>query len=384
MMPSTRLPALLLLLATLTACSRPAPPPEPVRAVKLQRVTVGPVLAGEEFAAEIRARTESRLGFRVAGKLLQRPVEVGQSVRAGQVLAVIDPQDYQLGLQAAQAQVSAAQTQRDLAAADLRRYESLRDQGFVSGAEIERRQATLQGAEAALAQARAQAGVQGNQAAYTRLQAEADGVIVAVEAEPGQVLATGAPVVRLAHQGPRDAVLSVPEDRVAGVRVGQPARVVVGAQGGPSATPLEGTVREVAAAADLATRTFTVKVALPARTPQPPLGATATVRLAQPSAAPGGAALASIRLPSAALWKQGQGTAVWVLDGTDQKVRARTVEVGGLEGNDVLIRAGLQPGDEVVVAGVHVLSDGQVVTRYREAPAGATVPSTPAESSARR
>jgi membrane fusion protein, multidrug efflux system len=377
MMPSIRFSATVLLLAALTACSRPAPSPEPVRAVKLQRVSDGTVQAADEFAAEIRARTESRLGFRVAGKLLQRPAEVGQMVRAGQLLAVIDPQDYQLGLQAAQAQVSAAQTQRDLAAADLRRYESLRDQGFVSGAEIERRQATLQGAEAALTQARAAAGVQGNQAAYTRLLADADGVVVAVEAEPGQVLATGVAVVRLAHQGPRDVVLSVPEDRVAGVRVGQTALVTLGPQGGPSASPMEGTVREVAAAADPATRTFMVKVALPSRAVQPPLGATATVRLSLSGAAQAAAA-GVIRLPSAALWKQGQGSAVWVLDGAESKVRARTVEVAGLDGQDVLIRSGLKPGEDVVVAGVHVLGEGQAVTRYRETPPPAPAPSTQA------
>ena len=378
MLSTTRTTLLLALVATLGACSRPAPPPEPVRAVKLQAVAAGPVPSGVEYAAEIRARTESRLGFRVGGKLVQRPAEVGQQVRAGQLLAVIDPQDYQLGAQAARAQLAAAQTQRDLAAADFKRFESLREQGFISAAELDRRQAALQAAEAGLAQARAQADVQVNQAAYTRLLADAYGVVVAVEAEPGQVLAAGAPVLRLARQGPRDAVLSVPEDRVQQLRTGQAATVALWSQGSSGATTLKGTVREVAAAADPATRTYAVKVALAENQAQPPLGATASVRLQSVgvATAASGSAPAWIRLPSASLWKQGQGSAVWVFDAKAQQVRARSVQVAGLDGNEAVITSGLQPGEEVVVAGVHVLTEGQSVTRYQ--PGAAPVTSPPA------
>jgi multidrug efflux pump subunit AcrA (membrane-fusion protein) len=178
----------------LTACSRPEAPLEPIRSVKLLTVSAGALGLQSEYAGEVRARTESRLGFRVGGKLLQRPAEVGQRVVAGQLLAQLDPQDLALASQAAQAQVSAAQTQRDLAAADLKRFTDLKAQGFVSGAEIERRQANLQAAEATLKQAQAQGAVQGNQASYTRLLADAAGVVLAVDAEVGQVLASGATV----------------------------------------------------------------------------------------------------------------------------------------------------------------------------------------------
>lgn len=360
MLRSALLPSAVLCLAALAGCSRPAPPSEPVRAVKLMKIEAGSLMGQQEYAADIRARTESRLGFRVGGKLVQRPAEVGQVVKAGQLLAVLDAQDYQSAAQAAAAQATAARSQRDLAAADLRRFESLREQGFISGAEIERRQTALKAAQAALDQAQAQASVQSNQVAYTRLLADADGVVVAVDAEPGQVVAAGAPVVRLARNGPRDAVLAVPEDRVMAVKVGQSAEVGLWAQPGQG-TPLalQGQVREVAASADALTRTYAVKVAL-ANGPQPPLGATATVRLSGSAVAPG----AALRLPTSALWKQGSGSAVWVFDAQANVVRARSVTVAGLDGNQALIAQGLQPGDEVVTAGAHVLAEGQAVVRY--------------------
>lgn len=348
------------LLASLAACSRPEPVQEPVRSVKLVKVGGASVGFEAEFAADIRARVESRLGFRVGGKLTQRLVESGQVVRAGQVLAVIDPQDYQLAAQAAAAQVVAAQTQRDLAAADLKRFEALRDQGFVSGAEIERRQATLRASEATLVQAKTQASVQGNQAAYTQLVADTAGVVVGVEAEAGQVVSAGGTVVRLARQGPRDAVLAVPEDLVTQIKVGQPVVVTLWAQAAMGEQTLNGRVREVAASADPATRTYTVKVALP-DAQQPPLGATAKVRLQGDTQQ---AAPKVVKLPATALWQQGSGSAVWVFDAKANTVKARAVQVAGSDGKEAVITAGLQPGEEVVSAGVHVLTEGQEVTRY--------------------
>lgn len=348
----------------LAACSRPEAPQEPLRAVKLIQVAPAVLQSGPEYAAEIRARTESALGFRVGGKLLQRPAQLGETVRAGQLLALLDGQDYQLGAQAASAQVAAAQTQRDQARADLKRSESLQAQGFVSGAEVEQRQNALRTAEAALNAARAQSSVQGNQAGYTRLLADADGVIVSVDAEPGQVVAAGQTVLRLAHAGARDAVLAVPEDQVGRVRPGQPAQVRLWGQG--AARTLPGKVREVAASADPLARTYAVKVGIEGKA-QPSLGATANVRLGAAKAS----APAAIRLPTTALWQQGQGSAVWVFDAASGKVRARTVQVAGADGNEVVIASGLQPGEEVVVAGIHVLSEGQSVIRYRGAPAAA-------------
>jgi RND family efflux transporter MFP subunit len=303
---------------------------------------------------------ESRLGFRVGGKLVQRPAEVGQRVQAGQLLAQLDATDLALGSQAAQAQVSAAQTQRDLAAADLKRFAELKAQGFISGAELERRQAALDAAEASLRQARAQGAVQGNQTGYARLLADAAGVVVAVDAEVGQVVAAGTPVLRLARDGARDVVFAVPEDRLGSVRPGTPAQVRLwsAAQGGPAGAALSGAVREVAASADPATRTYQAKLALPAGV-DIPLGATAYVTLA--GAATG---MPAIHLPTSALMRADGASAVWVFDPATSTVQARTVQLAGADGHQLLVTSGLQPGEEVVAAGVHVLTAGQKVTRF--------------------
>ncbi len=242
----------------LASCSRPTPPEEPLRAVRVLTVGVANFSSGYEFAGEVRAQTESRLGFRVGGKIIRRQAELGQRVRAGQVLAQLDPRDYQLAADGAKAQLRAAATNRDLAAADFKRYKELKDQNFISGAELERRESTFQSAQAQVDQAQSQLAVQGNQTSYALLKADVAGVVTAVEAEPGQVVVAGAPVLRIAADGPRDVVFSVPEDKVALFKPGLPVQV----RGWAQETPLGARVREVAASADPATRTYPVKVAV--------------------------------------------------------------------------------------------------------------------------
>lgn len=351
-----RLPTLLCVLA-LAACSRPEPPPEPVRAVKLLTVGTAPLTAQVAYAGEVRARTESRLGFRVPGKILQRQAELGQRVHAGQLLAQLDPRDFELAAAAARAQVSAARTQRDLASADAQRYEALKAQNFISGAELERRHASLEAAQASLDQAQAQAAAQGNQSAYTRLVADADGVVTGVDAEPGQVVAAGASVVRLARDGARDVVFAVPEDKLARMAVGQ--QLVVQRWAGGAA--LVATVRELAASADPATRTFAVKAAIEGAE-APPLGATVTV--VPPALSARGAE--AIVLPTTALMQSGDGTAVWVFDAASSTVRAQAVQIATADGNQAVVASGLAPGMQVVATGVHVLAPGQQVTVYED------------------
>nr|WP_321572383.1 efflux RND transporter periplasmic adaptor subunit [Ramlibacter tataouinensis] len=341
----------------LAACGKGEPAPEPVRSVKVMAVGVGSFNSDNEFAGEVKAQVESRLGFRVAGKIVSRQAEMGQRVKAGQVLAQLDARDYQLAADAARAQVAAAQTNRDLAAADFKRYTALRDQNFISGAELERRESTLKAAQAQLDQAQAQLAAQGNQAAYASLVADAAGVITAIEAEPGQVVSAGTPVVRIARDGPRDVVFSVPEDKVAAIRPGSEVRVRTWSDQGE----LPGKVREVAASADPVTRTFMVKVGLEAKADLP-LGATVSV-------SPKALSLAGtpvIKLPTSALRKDGQGTAVWVLDKATMTVKSVPVQVAAADGNEAVIASGLQPGMLVVAAGVHVLSPGQKVAIYQE------------------
>lgn len=339
----------------LAACSRQEPLPEPVRAVKVMTVGEASLQSEAVYAGDIRARIESRLGFRVGGKLAQRLVEVGQRVKAGQAMAMVDPQDYQLSVQAAQAQLMAAQTQRDVAQADYKRYENLKAQGFISGAELERREATLKAAEAAWVQARAQSQAQVNQLAYAQLQATAAGVVTALEAEVGQVLAAGQPVVRLAHDGQRDAVFNVPEQAVSALRVGMPLQAQL-----PGHAPvLKGRVREVGASADPVTRTFQVKLALDASEALP-LGATVNVQVpGRPSVTQ------AIQLPTTALRQEGADTAVWVLQEDSMTVQSRKVVLGPVQAEQVSIVSGLQPGQKVVLAGVHALSPGQKVSVYK-------------------
>lgn len=348
----------------LVACSKPAEAPEPERAVRT--LVLKDASAGQlhEYAAEVRARTESRLSFRVGGKLLQRRVNLGDSVKEGQVLAQLDAQDLVLAQDGAKAGELAARVNRDQLEADYRRFVELRAQGFISAAELERRESAFKAAQAQLAQARAQAGVQGNQAAYTLLSADTAGVITGVDAEPGMVVGAGTPVVRLAHDGPRDIVFSVPEDQLGQLRAAAARPGALKARLWSDAQPSRAvTLREVSAAADPVTRTFLVKAdagAIGAK-----LGQSATVSLALPSAQN------VIKLPLSAVFEQQGRTVVWLLDPASMTLKLQAIQLGGAEGNEVVVLSGLKPGQEVVTAGVHVLTAGQKVRRYEAGKAAA-------------
>lgn len=354
---------------SLLGCTKPTPTEEPIRSVKVITVGLASVQTGAEFAGEVRARVESRLGFRVGGKIVRRQAELGQRVKVGQILAQLDPQDYKLAADAGRAQVAAATTSRDLAAADFKRFKELRDQNFISGAELERREAALKAAQAQLEQAQAQFSGQGNQAAYTTLVADVAGVVTSVEAEPGQVVAPGTPVVRIAQDGPRDVVFSVPEDRVAQIKPGSGVNVRVWSAN----TTLQGVVREVAASADPVTRTFGVKVSLDVKDPVT-LGTTVAVT---PQALRSSAAQV-IKLPTSALVQSARASAVWVLDTSSMTVKLQPVQVATADGNEVVLASGLQPGAVVVSAGVHVLAPGQKVSIYKENKAVAPINSAQA------
>ncbi len=356
-------------LGLLSACSKPMPAEEPVRAVKVVSVGMDAQRSAVEYSGEVRARVESNLGFRVAGKIIRRQVELGRQVRAGEILAQLDPQDYKLSADAARAQLAAAATNRDLAAADFRRYKDLREQNFISSAELERRETTLKAAQAQFDQAQAQLSGQGNQLAYTNLVADVSGVVTAVAAEVGQVVAAGTPIVRIAQGGPRDVVFSVPEDKVQTVRVGSTAKLSLWA----SQQTLRGTVREVAASADPVTRTYSVKLTVEGKEALP-LGATVSVAAA--AFAHGDTPV--IKLPTSALLRDGNQAAVWILDAATMTVKLQPIVIATADGNDVIIGSGLVPGMQVVVAGVHVLQAGQKVTLYQVARADAAATPTSA------
>ncbi|CAN5691713.1 efflux RND transporter periplasmic adaptor subunit [soil metagenome] len=345
----------------LAGCSKPEPAPDPIRAVRTTTIASQSVGGVHEYAAEVRARTESRLGFRVGGKMIRRDANLGDSVKAGQVLAQLDPRDLRLGQDAARAAVASAQVSYEQSVADFKRYKELRDQGFISSADLERRDTTLKAARAQLEQAKAQSSVQGNQAAYASLVADASGVITEVSADAGTVVSAGTPVLRLAHDGPRDVVFAVPEDRVSLIKT-------LAAQGGHFRVRLWGaegaampaTIREISAAADPMTRTFQVKADIGKATADNAvrLGQTATVLMDLPKTT------GVTKLPLSALREEKGATSVWVVDRGSMTVKAQDIQLAGAEGNDAVISGGLAPGQVVVTAGVHVLSPGQKVKFY--------------------
>ncbi|RYY94663.1 MAG: efflux RND transporter periplasmic adaptor subunit, partial [Comamonadaceae bacterium] len=287
--------------ALLVGCADKPAPEEPVRSVKLITIGLGEFGTEPEFSGEVRARVESRLGFRVGGKITRRQAELGQHVSAGTVLAQLDPQDFRLAADAARAQVGLGEFAIGGGGGDLQRYRELRAQNFISGAELERRESTAKAAQAQFDQARAQLSSQGNQASYATLVADVSGVVTAIEAEPGQVVASGTPVVRIAQDGSRDVVFSVPEDRAGSLAIGSPVSV----RGWAGGKDIEGKVREVAASADPVTRTFAVKVAIDAAG-APPLGATVYAR----PRALARTGTPVIKLPTSALRQDGANTAV--------------------------------------------------------------------------
>lgn len=350
--------AVLIACAVLTACSRGNTVPEPVRTARTWRAGTAGAQAGIEFAAEVKARNEAALGFQVAGKLLAREVQLGETVKAGQVLARLDPADLQLAQRAAEAAEASAQTQWAQAQADFKRFEQLHAQGFISAAELERRKSTLDAARAQHQQATASSRLQGNQSAYSVLRSPGAGVVTAVLADPGTVLASGTPVLRLAQAGPRDAVFSVPENRVAQARalLGQADALRVRIAQESTARPA--TLHELAAAADPATRTFLAKADLGMS--DLALNQTATVMLpAEQGAAD------TMLVPLAAVAERDGRSVVWRLDGATMTVQPQPVTLLEAQGEQWRVR-GVPPGAELVTAGLHVLRPGQKVRRLHD------------------
>jgi RND family efflux transporter MFP subunit len=345
----------------LSGCGKAPQAVQDIRPVRAITLTAAPVNGEIELPGEIRPRIESRVGFQVPGRISTRRVEVGQQVAAGAVLATLDPADFKLSAAAAAEQLTAAQVDRDQQRADLRRFEDLHRQGFISGAELERRRAQLDAAEARLRQAQAQADVSGNQAAHTVLRAPARGVISGVDAEVGQVVSAGQSVVRLALDGAKEVAIAIPEARLEALRRIAEVGVTVWA----SEAQLRGRVREIAPMADAATRTYAARITLLDPPPGIALGMTATVRFAVPSAGP------ALAVPLSALLREGEATYVWKVDRQAMTVERAPVQVAGVAGNDVLLGGGVQAGETIVTAGVHLLQPGQKV---RLLDAGAIAP----------
>ena len=337
-------------LAGLAACSKPADKVEPPLLVEGLRVQAAARDVGVAYAGTVQSRYETILSFRVPGKIIERRVEVGDRVRANDVIARIDPRDYQLAAENARAQIAAAKSDYDQAQADAVRFAALLEKKFISPADFERRQAAATSAKARLDAARSQFAVAENQSAYTTLRADSDGAITAADAEVGQVVTAGAPVVHLSRSGNKEVTIHVPENRLDALQQTKSMTVLLWALPEKS---FHGKVREIAAAADAGTRTYPVRVTIEDADESVRLGMTAKVTLAARTAP-------ALYIPVGALQRAGADTAVWVVR-ADSSVEQRPVRVGEFVGAEVAVTDGLRAGEVIVTAGANKLHAGQKV-----------------------
>lgn len=338
--------------ATLLAgCNGHADTAEAPRPVLVTQPTTA-ATGASAFAGEVRVRKESPLSFRVGGNLVERRVDVGDHVKRGDLLAVLDAGDLQAQVRAAQAQLAAAQAELGRARADQARYAKLGKDQLVSRSTIDAQNAATVAAQAQVNAARANLEVAGNQAAYTQLRAPSDGVIAARSAEAGQVVGAGQPVFLLAADGAREVAFAVPEGALATIKPGQPVQVELWSQAGQR---WPGRVREVSPAADPASRTYAVRVTVEAPDGALPLGQSARVYL--PHAGNG-----DLSVPLSALQRSDGGVAVFVVDARTSTLKLQPIEVGAYGTDLASVKRGLDAEVWVVAAGGHLLRAGQKVT----------------------
>jgi RND family efflux transporter MFP subunit len=344
--------------ALAVGCAKHEPPVETVRPVQLVRVSAGGTASMSVFAGEVKPRHEADLAFRIGGKLVERRVDVGAFVRKGQLLAHLDPSDVALQARAAQAAVAAARTEATFAKAEFERFENLHRQKFVSASALDQKRNAMTVADARLEQAQAQLAVSRNQAEYASLFAPEDGVITAIGAEAGQVIASGQSVMRLARTDEREVAIAVPENRIGELRTAPQLAAVLWANPGKL---YQARVREIAPSVDAVTRTFAVRVAVPDADAALGWGMTANVVVA------GAGAAGSVLLPLTSVYHTPEGKpAVWIYDPGEQKVDLRPVALGAYREDGVLVTAGVRDGEWVVAAGVNKLQAGQRVRPYEE------------------
>jgi RND family efflux transporter MFP subunit len=336
--------------AMILGCGPKVEQKQTVRPVLVQKVTSGKVGGDVIYSGEVRARYESDLAFRVAGKIVGRNVDVGAQVKRGTLLARLDPTDMQLNAQAASAQVTAAESEYAYTKAELERYTSLLEKKFIGQAQYDARLNAFKAAQAKLDQARAQRNWSGNQAAYTTLHADHDGVVTAVQAEVGQVVSAGQVVMKLARPQEKEVLINVPESRIAELKSALSILISLWAD---SSLRLTGKLRELAPGADATTRTYAARIRIVEQHPALQLGMTANVVLQS------GDATAAIVVPLSSLLENGAGPTVWVVE--DGKAVKRPVKVRQYREDGAVLESGLKAGELLVVAGAHKLLPDQPV-----------------------
>lgn len=342
--------ALLIVACTAQSSDDPRTKPPLVRTAVVQDADA----QSRAFTGVVAARIQSDLGFRVPGKLLERLVDTGQSVKRGQPLARIDPADLKLAAHAQQEAVAAARALAKQTAADEARYRDLHERGVISASARDQATAAADAARAQLRAVEAQAAVARNATHYTTLEADADGVVMQTLAEPGQVVSAGQVVVRIARAGPREAIVQLPETlRPALGSIGHATLFGDDSRGAPARAEL----RQLSDVADPQTRTFEARYVLGDELASAPLGTTVTVRLADE----GSAAQGTRSIPIGALLDTGKGPGVWVVHGKPTQVSWRPVTVVRLGGEHAYIGGEISQGERIVSLGAHLLREGEQV-----------------------
>lgn len=326
-------------------------PPRPVKVFRVGNSSMGAVTP---YAGEVRARFETTLSFRVTGKILARPVEIGDRVHKGQLLAKLDTSDFRLSVESIKAQLKSAVADRDFSKDDLTRYRELLDQKVISNPDFDRHQTAYTNAQERVAALEAQLKQTTNQLHYTELSADREGVITALEVEKGQVIAAGQPVAKLAQLDEKEIHFDLPEQRLSEIKNQQRVAVTLLSA---NERKFNAKIREISASADPASRTYRAKATLLDGQQEAHLGMTATVWIASDSAERIAVPLSAV-FTSQAQPKQQQ---VWLIDEATSTVKAVPVQLGTALPDELVSIEGLQAGQLIVSAGVQRLKIGQTV-----------------------
>lgn len=353
----TRLAAAAVLASTLAACNSEPKTENHIRPVKAVVVTEQAGDVVRTFSGTVRARVESNLGFRVPGKILERKVNIGDTVKAGQLVARLDEKDLVLSEDSAKASVAAAKTRLAVAKDAHHRSAVLLPKGYISKAIVDQRKLELDAAQSALDAAEAQSRQASNSTGYANLNADKDGIVSSVYAEAGQVVAAGTPIVTLAETGEIEVALAVPEQEVTRLKTGAPVELTLWADG---TIKTQGAIREIAGQADPSLRTYAVRVSVPNSPAGMRLGMTATALLKLGTEAP------HIVVPLTALTQVDGRDAVFVADRVSSTVAPRFITTGGVTDRGVKIVSGLQAGEIVITGGVQFLTAGKKVRLPQE------------------
>lgn len=322
--------------------------PLPVRVVT---VALAPSIEQRRYTGIVRARYESDLGFRVAGKVIERRVNVGDEVKAGDILAMLDATDFKLNVEAQQAELNAALSSRNQAVAAEKRFRELKDKGWVAEAALDSRIAAADEARARVDRAMRTLDTQRNQTAYTELKADRDGIVSALPVEAGQVVAAGQAMARVARLDALDVVVAVPEQSLGDIE----RATALAELWGDTTKHYDIKLREISAEADRVSRTFDVRFSLLNADDNVRLGKSATVILTRSETAK------LAQLPLSAVMNDAKGAMVWVVDASGEHVSRRPVVVGSFTQDAAIIAAGLHPGERVVTLGVHMLDEAAKV-----------------------